>query len=62
MMSALSIYLVMQQMEAVIFRLLILSVPIWLVWRNAMRKENAFVPEPEVYQIIDCVSYSRSEP
>jgi hypothetical protein len=52
MMSALSIYLVMQQMEAVIFRLLILSVPVWLVWRNAMRKQTAFVtPKWETYQI-----------
>ena len=33
--SALSIYLVMQTMEAVIFRTVMLSVPTWLVWRWA---------------------------
>lgn len=33
--SALSIYLVMQTMEAVIFRSLLLSVPCWLVWKWA---------------------------
>lgn len=33
--SALSIYLVMQTMEAVIFRSLMLSIPAWLVWRWA---------------------------
>lgn len=37
-MSALSVYLVMQTMEAVIFRLLILSVPVWLAWTVARRK------------------------
>jgi hypothetical protein len=52
-MSALSIYLVMQQMEAVIFRFLILSVPVWLVWRNVFRKQNALVPKFQTYQIVD---------
>jgi hypothetical protein len=33
--SALSIYLVMQTMEAVIFRSILLSTPCWLVWRWA---------------------------
>ena len=33
--SCLSIYLVMQTMEAVIFRSIMLSVPAWLVWRWA---------------------------
>ena len=33
--SALSIYLVMQTMEAVIFRTVLLSTPMWLVWRWA---------------------------
>ena len=33
--SCLSIYLVMQTMEAVIFRTLMLSIPAWLVWRWA---------------------------
>ncbi len=35
--SALSIYLVMQTMEAVIFRTLLLSAPCWLTWRWALR-------------------------
>ncbi len=35
--SALSIYLVMQTMEAVIFRTLLLSIPCWLSWRWALR-------------------------
>ncbi len=35
--SALSIYLVMQTGEAVIFRTLELSIPCWLVWRFALR-------------------------
>ena len=35
--SALSIYLVMQTMEAVIFRTLMLSIPCWLSWRWALR-------------------------
>ena len=34
--SALSIYLVMQTMEAVIFRSILLSVPCWLTWRWAL--------------------------
>ncbi len=37
--SALSIYLVMQTMEAVIFRLLLLSIPIWLTWKWASSPE-----------------------
>lgn len=41
--SALSIYLVMQTMEAVIFRTLLLSLPCWLSWRWALaaRPKNA---------------------
>ena len=35
--SALSIYLVMQTMEAAIFRTLMLSIPCWLTWRWALR-------------------------
>ncbi len=35
--SALSIYLVMQTMEAVIFRSLLLSIPCWITWRWALR-------------------------
>jgi hypothetical protein len=37
LLSALSIYLVMQTMEAVIFRTLELSIPCWLVWRWALK-------------------------
>jgi hypothetical protein len=40
-MSALSVYLVMQTMEAVIFRLLILSIPLWLSWSLAKRSQTA---------------------
>jgi hypothetical protein len=35
--SSLSIYLVMQTMEAVIFRTLLLSIPCWLIWRWALQ-------------------------
>ena len=35
--SALSIYLVMQTMEAVIFRTILLSLPCWLSWRWALK-------------------------
>ena len=35
--AALSIYMVMQTMEAVIFRTLLLSAPCWLAWRWAER-------------------------
>ncbi len=38
--SALSIYLVMQTMEAVIFRTLLLSIPCWIVWNWAMRGQT----------------------
>ncbi|MDQ2777575.1 MAG: hypothetical protein M3Y57_22070 [Acidobacteriota bacterium] len=40
--SALSIYLVMQTMEAVIFRTLLLSVPCWLVWKWALRAPGEY--------------------
>ena len=39
--SALSIYLVMQTMEAVIFRTILLSLPCWLTWRWALRAQAA---------------------
>ncbi|MCU1323872.1 MAG: hypothetical protein JWM43_3521 [Acidobacteriaceae bacterium] len=39
--SALSIYLVMQTMEAVIFRTLLLSIPSWWTWKWAMRAPDA---------------------
>ena len=37
LLSALSIYLVMQTMEAVIFRVLLLSIPCWIAWRWALK-------------------------
>ncbi len=42
--SALSIYLVMQTMEAVIFRTLLLSIPSWLIWRWALQAPVHDVP------------------
>jgi len=45
--SALSIYLVMQTMEAVIFRTLLLSIPCWLVWNWAMRAQSQEIDESE---------------
>ena len=39
-MAALSVYLVMQTMEAVVYRLLILSIPLHLAWRIARRSET----------------------
>jgi hypothetical protein len=39
--SALSIYLVMQTMEAVIFRTLLLSIPCWITWRWALQAPAA---------------------
>jgi hypothetical protein len=47
-MAALSIYFVMQTMEAVIFRLLELSIPIWLVWRLAGYKKTTLTMVPAV--------------
>ena len=38
--SALSIYLVMQTMEAVIFRLALLSIPIWAAWAWALHEKR----------------------
>jgi oligosaccharide repeat unit polymerase len=38
--SALSIYLVMQTMEAVIFRTLLLSIPAWMVWNWSLRAQT----------------------
>jgi hypothetical protein len=40
----LSVYLVTQSGEAVIFRLLILSAPIWYVWRRATQSEGSHHP------------------
>jgi hypothetical protein len=33
--AALSVYLVMQTMEAVIFRFLLMSLPLWITWKVA---------------------------
>lgn len=46
--AALSMYLVMQTMEAVIFRTLLLSLPSWLVWKWAL-KAKAQRTERTVY-------------
>jgi hypothetical protein len=51
--AALSIYLVMQTMEAVIFRLLILSVPMWLVWHRARRAGSPLTPETEMFEYVE---------
>ncbi len=45
--SALSVYLVMQTIEAVVFRLLLMSIPVWLSWyaagwRQSTRATQAF--------------------
>lgn len=48
--SALSIYLVMQTMEAVIFRFLILSIPIWSIWGRASNKASQNVSLEPVQQ------------
>jgi hypothetical protein len=45
--SALSIYLVMQTMEAVIFRTLLLSIPAWIVWSWSLRGQ---IQQPEIQQ------------
>ncbi len=47
--AALSIYLVMQTMEAVIFRSLLLSIPSWLVWRWAERATPALPARRRVH-------------
>jgi hypothetical protein len=53
--SALSIYLVMQTMEAVIFRTLLLSVPCWIAYRvvekraRSRSRRRLFMPRAEVY-------------
>jgi hypothetical protein len=44
-MAALSIYFVMQTMEAVIFRTLILSIPIWVVWKLSHYQQSE-MPSP----------------
>jgi hypothetical protein len=43
--SALSIYLVMQTMEAVIFRTLLLSIPAWIVWKWALKASSDSIVE-----------------
>jgi hypothetical protein len=43
-MAGISVYLVMQTMEAVVFRALLLSVPIWYVWRCARRQSGTTSP------------------
>jgi hypothetical protein len=43
-MAALSIYLVMQTLEAVIFRLLILSIPLHLTWFIGRESRGQHLP------------------
>ena len=53
--AALSIYLVMQTMEAVIFRTLLLSVPCWIAYRQvearvrSRSRRRLFMPRAEAY-------------
>jgi hypothetical protein len=49
MISALSIYLVMQTGEAVIFRTIMLSVPCWLSWRWALGEKRATSRRPWIF-------------
>jgi hypothetical protein len=46
--AALSIYLVMQTMEAVIFRTLLLSIPCWLTWRWALQPVPVHHRRPQI--------------
>jgi hypothetical protein len=55
--SALSIYLVMQTMEAVIFRLALLSIPIWLAWKWALyRKKSRSIRQPAAAELVGTAS------
>ncbi len=49
MISALSIYLVMQTGEAVIFRTIMLSVPCWISWRWALNERRASNRRPWIF-------------
>lgn len=55
--SALSLYMVMQTMEAVIFRTVLLSVPCWLAWRwletpaRRRSRRRLFVPRSQAYPL-----------
>ncbi len=53
---ALSMYLVMQTMEAVIFRSLLLSVPSWIVWQWALR--GSAITAPVRVQLMRKISLS----
>ena len=56
-MGALSIYFVMQTMEAVIFRLLELSIPIWLVWRmTGYRRTSLTASDSTVPEAVDAAA------
>jgi oligosaccharide repeat unit polymerase len=58
--SALSIYLVMQTMEAVIFRTLLLSIPCWIVWKWALPRRNEHMQLMRVVRIPTPESVSRA--
>jgi hypothetical protein len=47
--AALSVYFVMQTMEAVIFRTLILSIPVWLTWHLGSHRSVPVVLPPELH-------------
>jgi hypothetical protein len=58
--SALSIYLVMQTMEAVIFRGFLLSIPCWLIWRWSLRAHAPYPRGRKVTQPINPLEISRT--
>jgi hypothetical protein len=49
MISALSIYLVMQTGEAVIFRTIMLSLPCWLSWKWALKQPQRATRRPILF-------------
>ncbi len=65
--SAITIYLVMQTMEAVIFRTLLLSIPCWIIWRWALptparrRRRSVARRRPQVPLKRDAVAVGRFE-
>lgn len=61
--AALSMYLVMQTMEAVIFRTVLLSLPSWLAWRWALRaspQERHQAAEAEQHHVLGEGSFSNA--
>lgn len=63
--SALSIYMVMQTMEAVIFRTLLLSIPCWITWRWALappprRSRHCSLPRRPVRQVAQAEEFEHA--